>query len=98
MVITDNNSDGSTWELNGGRISYKYNTKNAADDWAFTPGIKLEAGNLYHLSFTAYNTSLDEAVAGYVGREATPAAMTTELIAPTVISYEPRMHDLRGSF
>ena len=97
-VITDNNSDGSTWELNGGRISYKYNTKNAADDWAFTPGIKLEAGNLYHLSFTAYNTSLDEAVAGYVGREATPAAMTTELIAPTVITYEPRMHYLRGSF
>ena len=92
------NSDGSTWELNGGRISYKYNTKNAADDWAFTPGLKLEAGNLYHLSFTAYNTSLDEAVAGYVGREATPAAMTTELIAPTVITYEPRMHYLRGSF
>lgn len=97
-TVFDNNNDGSTWVHGGGRISYKYNTKNAADDYAFTPGIWLESGNLYHFEFTAYNTSLVEKVAAYVGKSAVASAMTTELVPPTDITYEPRMHNMRGSF
>ena len=97
-TIVDNNRDGSTWKRSDGYLEYDYNSKNAADDYAISPAVKLQAGNLYYISLTAFNAYPDEKIALYAGTTPTAAGMTTQLIAPTVISYQPRQHNLLAAF
>lgn len=97
-AVVDANNDGSTWALGNGYIYYKYNAKNPGDDYMVLPGLKLKAGNLYHFDFSTRNTSLVERVAAYVGVSPDIDALHTELVPPTDITYEPRVHNLRGDF
>ena len=97
-TIIDANNDGSTWVLNQGNYSYKYNQANPADDYVVLPAIKLEAGNLYHFDIKARNTSPTERIAAYVGKTATVEGLDTEIIAPTEITYDDGEKELRGNF
>ena len=97
-TIIDANNDGSTWVLNQGNYSYKYNQANPADDYVVLPAIQLEAGNLYHFDIKARNTSPTERIAAYVGKTATVEGLDTEIIAPTEITYDDGEKELRGNF
>ena len=96
--IIDANNDGSTWTITSGQASYRYNAENAADDYLVLPPLTLEAGELYHFEVTAHNTSLVERLAAFVGTAPEAEALQTMLIKPTDITYDPRVHKLRGDF
>lgn len=96
--VVDANRDGSTWKWEDGYASYKYNQKNAANDWLMTPAFKMRANRLYVLQFTAMNSYPTERVAAYAGNSATAEAMTTEVVAPTEITYDERTKTLWGTF
>lgn len=53
FMIIDNNGDGKSWSYDetGHRMKYTYGVANAADDYLITPGIKLESGKSYTISF-----------------------------------------------
>lgn len=53
FTVIDANSDNKTWAFST-YACYSYNSAAAADDWLISPGIKLEAGKNYNLSFNAY--------------------------------------------
>ncbi len=97
-TILDANEDNSTWRPYNGMLAYEYNDKNPGDDYAVTPGLKLKAGNVYNINVTASNTYPDERVAVYVGKKPVKDELNIEVIAPTDITYEPRVHKLSGSF
>ncbi len=86
-TVIDTNEDGATWEHGYSGIAYKYNYSNPADDWALTPPIKAIKGCKYkvHVAFTCRMTSCPEKVEVKMGYGCTADAMTTELLAPTVI-------------
>lgn len=96
--IVDANRDGSTWKWEDGYATYKYNQKNAANDWLITPAFKMQANKAYVLQFTAMNSYPTERVAAYAGNAATAEAMATEIIAPAEITADERTKDLRGTF
>ena len=97
-TIVDNNGDGSTWQRQDGHLAYNYNSSNAADDYAISPAMKLKAGNLYYVSFVATNSYPTEKVALYAGSTPSAEGMTTQLIAPVDITYQPRQHSLLAAF
>ena len=97
-TIVDNNHDKSTWGRQNGLIVYQANSTNAADDYAVSPAMKLKAGSLYYISFIALNSYPVEKVALYAGKSPSATALTTELIAPVEITYEPRQHPLQAAF
>ena len=97
-TIVDNNGDGSTWQRQNGHLAYSYNSSNAADDYAISPAMKLKAGNLYYVSFVAINSYPTEKVALYAGSTPSAEGMTTQLIAPVDITYQPRQHSLLAAF
>jgi hypothetical protein len=59
MSVQNANGDGSSWVTfngNGGTlptkaIRYSYSSVNAANDWFFTKGLTMVAGDIYHLEF-----------------------------------------------
>lgn len=90
MTVIDANNDGSTWELYSysdgtGYARYRYNTKNAADDWLLTPPLKLEAGKEYIVSFEAanYQSKYAEKIEVKYGAGSDPTQYTGVLLAPT---------------
>lgn len=85
-TVADVNKDGSTWKFENGAFVYGYNQKNNANDWLITPPVRLETGKLYTFSFHARNSYPDERICASFGTAATPEAMTTQLVAPIVIS------------
>lgn len=97
-TIIDNNRDGSTWTHTDGYLQYTYNSKNAADDYAICPPMKLKAGNLYYVSFDALCSYPTERVALYAGTSPSASGMTAELLAPVDITYQPRKHALLAAF
>lgn len=97
-TVVDNNHDNSTWHRQNGYLEYTANSKNAADDYAISPAMKLKAGNLYNISFIALNAYPTEKVALYAGKTPTAEGMTTELIAPVEVTYQPRQHQMLASF
>lgn len=55
-TVVDQNADDVTWKLsytNEGTpaMEYRYSSDNDADDWLFTPALKLTAGKAYKLKF-----------------------------------------------
>lgn len=91
FTIYDANSDAKTWSYyaNSDAFRYAYNTRNDADDWLFLPPVKIEElGKLHKFAMDAWtqSASYPESFEVYVGREATPEAMTTEIIGETTIN------------
>ncbi|MDP4265195.1 MAG: choice-of-anchor J domain-containing protein [Bacteroidota bacterium] len=103
-VAKDENHDGNTWQSypSGGQgwtdqvLAYVYNSNGttAANDWLFTQGLNLAAGNAYRLKFKYNNdfTSLyTEKLKVAYGTSATAAAMTNILgNYPSVSSANPQ--------
>lgn len=53
-TIQDHNADGITWNLSKNNegdpvMEYRYSSENDADDWLFTPALRLKAGQAYKL-------------------------------------------------
>ena len=84
--FVDYNRDGNTW-----RQEYDcYSCANGygqgiADDWLFSPAIKLEAGKSYSVSLDIWGigSGFVETVEVKIGKEASAPAMTTTVLPPT---------------
>ena len=50
-TVIDNNNDGKYWEYYYGDVRISYDGTNTMDDWLITPGIQMEAGKVYDISF-----------------------------------------------
>ena len=91
--ILDSNEDGSTWsvaeEADNSYFQYSWNKNNAADDWLFSPAIKLEAGVNYHFAIDAWakGASYPERLEVKIGAKAAASAMTQTIIEPTDITW-----------
>ena len=86
ITIINNNNDDETWQWINGELRYSF-ASDAADDYVVLPGISLEAGKKYKLSFDTHTngTSFPEKIAAYVGTGPTPEALTTCLVEPTTL-------------
>lgn len=91
-TVYDANQDpenGSTWQYDSQykRAMIRYHAAGQADDWLFSPNIRLESGYAYVLNATVFEQSMRyaERIAIYYGKNATADAMTTELLPPTDI-------------
>lgn len=89
FVFLDANKDNRTWSdytLDGnGLIRYSSGWSGSANDWAFTPGIILEAGKSYDFSFKTWcqNTWTTEELEVKLGKGLTAADMTVTLMEKT---------------
>ena len=93
FAIIDANGDGDTWDFaydssENWFARYTYNESFAADDWLISPAFHFEAGKQYRLTFDAWNKSADERIEVLVGSDATPDAMTIQVMDPTDIMWE----------
>jgi hypothetical protein len=95
--IIDSNEDGSTWDVAEGTDNsyyrYKWNSNNDANDWLFSPAIKLEAGVNYHFAIDAWaqGASFPERLEVMMGVKAAASAMTQTIIEATDITWiEPQ--------
>lgn len=92
FTIIDGNGDGKVWTWDDGTARMAYNTSLDMDDWLITPPVKLTAGNIYKVRFSAAakGTSYPERIEVKYGNAASVAGMTQTLLEPTVInSTEP---------
>lgn len=98
--IVDANNDGTTWTFDTyyEMMAYSANSVNAADDWLIAPAISAKKGAAYKFTFDALNSYPTERVALSVGSAPTAEAMTTQVIEPTDITYNPRRHTLSGTY
>ncbi len=74
----------STWE----NLRISFNNSMAMDDWAITPGLQLEAGAAYELSFDVYGDggSETETIEVMMGASNNVESMTTRLVDPTDVT------------
>lgn len=91
-TVYDANEDAensSTWQYDSQykRAVIHYHAAEQADDWLFSPNIRLESGYAYVLNATVFeqSTRYMERIAIYYGKNATADAMTAELLPPTEI-------------
>lgn len=87
FTIVDANNDGYRWAWSQGAMVYSFNIDRDADDWLITPQFQADARHVYKLTFraTADEQGVERLSVG-LGTTPDPAAMTTELMAPTNIS------------
>lgn len=88
-TVEDGNNDGKTWRFSKNYATiYEYNNYESADDWLFSPEVKLEAGKVYPFSalMAPYLIKYPERVEVYIGMGANADAMTTEVLPPTDIT------------
>lgn len=89
-TLLDANKDGKTWRYNDfyEYVYYNASSYNNADDWLFSPAIKLDGGQAYKFTATVSCSGADypERLEVLVGATATPEAMTAQVIAPTIIT------------
>ena len=86
FTIIDANDDGRTWQYKRENTFYaRSNTANAADDWLMTPGLKLEFGKTYQLSYCAWGQNSTRVVTYEVkyGQSPEIASMTYALVDTT---------------
>lgn len=93
FFFIDANFDGQTWTHiyntdDEHYLRYKYNSVLAADDWAISPAIRLEAGKLYSVAFDTRSSGSEEKIEMKMGSAANVEAMTTPVIVPTEVSWE----------
>ena len=87
------NDDGRKWEWIGGEVRIGYNWSNAIDAWLFTPGIRLQRGKSYELSFIAAGSSAyyPECIEAYMGTDATAEAMKVQIVEQTFLASSDRV-------
>lgn len=96
--IVDVNADNSTWVFYSGSATYRYNSTNEADDWLFSPNVKLEAGKAYEFTASVKCSSsyYPERLEVKAGIGTTPDAMTIEVVPVTdVVWSDPQ--DVTGT-
>ncbi len=92
FTVIDANNDARKWlwanNSGNGEVRMTYNSSMDMDDWLITPPIKLQGGKLYNVSFVAHasGSAYAERVEAKWGTDATAAAMTRDLVAPTVLT------------
>lgn len=90
FTVIDANSDNVTWKASDGRdmALCKWNKTTPMDDWLITPGIVLQGGMAYTVSFDAWVTEeiYPERIEVLCGDAPTADAMTTVLLPPTVLT------------
>lgn len=100
-TIIDNNTDLRMWMWSTYQnLRISFHQSNDMDDWAITPGIKLESGMAYQMSFDVYGDGGQEVetIEVKMGDANTVAAMTTVLVEPTnVISTKSAPLTLRAT-
>ena len=91
FLVIDANADGYTWtwekEYSEYGARYAQNPEQAADDWLVSPAVRLEAGRSYRIAIDAgcVDPESPETFDVWLGRQTTPAGMTTEVIGTTTI-------------
>lgn len=87
FTVIDVERDEKTWMYSESDQSVRayYHSRNEKDDWLITPGLKLEQGKTYRISFDSWaaNATYPERVEAFIGTAPTVAAMTGKLVAPT---------------
>lgn len=94
-TIIDANNDGKTWA--GSKYYFRCNTNAevTADDWLISPGINLEAGSTYNISFIGHNklSTKPENITMMAGTAPTAEAMTQTVISTvTFTSVQKELH------
>ena len=94
FTVIDANADGSTWSAGVGFARCEYNSDNQMDDWLITPPLLMDTENVYVLEFDAhsYANGFPERLEVMLGTLATPDAMTTTLVEPTVVDQAESRH------
>ena len=87
FTILDVNGDGSTWSFYDNAVRYRYNSTNDADDWLFSPMIKMAAGKKYRFSIDVNGKSYPERFEVYAGNAFTGEAMSIEIIPATDVDW-----------
>lgn len=54
--IINANNDETTWYFNNGTAKYEYDVTNAANDWLFSPKIKMNSDRVYKVMFIGHST------------------------------------------
>ncbi len=93
LLVEDTNNDGKKWityakPTNSGFsdakvMGYPYHSTNVANDWVFTQGLNLVAGQSYRISFKYRDSGSAEKLRVSYGALAVSTAMTTELFTIT---------------
>lgn len=99
FTVHDVNKDNATFRYNsswkGNFAVCEYGFTEPKDDWLITPGIHLEQGRTYRLSFLLWTKgNLSETVEVKIGRGTEVADMTVSVMNPTEIS-QPGTVDLK---
>ena len=89
FTVIDANEDGKTWEYYSNVVRAKYGSV-VMDDWLISPGLQLESGKMYYVTFKAhsYNERYPEKIEAKWGAGAAVADMTNDLVAPTTLGVE----------
>lgn len=85
----DANEDGEVWVgQSDGSVGISYNDYMDMDDWLFSPPIKMEAGKVYELVFTAkcFSPSYPERLEVKMGTNNLIEAMGKTVLPPTAIT------------
>jgi len=84
-TILDENKDGKKWEVYNGQARMKWNSSLDMDDWMITPGILLEQGKTYEVSFQAKSaqSTPSERLEVKYGKSPTVEGMTVTLMPVT---------------
>lgn len=95
FTVINSNNDGFQWQWSnfyGAEkcASIKYNLNEAMNDWLISPGLKLQGGKNYKVSYLAYcaGSNYPERLEVAYGNAATAEAMTSILVPPTEIRDE----------
>lgn len=94
FTVDNVNGDESTWTLNDNCAKYSYNMFADADDWLFSPNLRLNSGRVYELVaelHTSAETS-PENLAITCGRGATPEKQETIIDLKDYVSVAPAEH------
>jgi hypothetical protein len=79
-TILDLNEDNAKWEYYSDQFRYKYGSYNAGDDWCILPKVHMDGGS-YKItySYKVQSASYEENFSIWIGNDATPEAMTTNI-------------------
>ncbi len=91
-TVLDANNDGKTWKYdNTMGAKYTYHSSNVANDWIFSPGIKLDGGKTYEFTtkVKAQSNNYPEKIEIYMGTAATAEGMTKQVVAVTTVTADP---------
>ena len=83
FTIVNANGDDKTWTLLNGAMTYEYNMFENADDWLFSPNLRLSPDRVYEVTVTARTDSHAESLAVTCGEGVDPAVHSAILDLPS---------------